>query len=88
MECRPFSFVVILEGLQYSVQGAEDGSLSYAMLTLHVEEVLAWFWSHDGGTYLQEYAAKDPPDTLLGMVIFRRAIFYTLEDVYHCVTDY
>ncbi|KAG0283288.1 hypothetical protein BGZ96_012344, partial [Linnemannia gamsii] len=67
MECRPFSLVVILEGLQYSVQGVEEGSLSYAMLKLHVEEVLVWFWSHDCDTYLQEYAAKDPPNTVLGM---------------------
>lgn len=59
------------------------------MLTLHAEEVLIWFWSHSDGTYLQEYAAKDPPDTILGMVIFSRGYFLqTLEDVWRCVTGY
>ncbi|KAF9142227.1 hypothetical protein BG015_000999 [Linnemannia schmuckeri] len=64
---RPFSFATILEGLQYSVQGAEERSLSHSILTVHVEELLEWFWSHDGKP-LQCSTAKDPPDTLLGMM--------------------
>ncbi|KAF8944624.1 hypothetical protein BGZ47_003994 [Haplosporangium gracile] len=67
IERRPFSFTTILEGLQYSVQGAEERSLSHSMLTVHVEELLEWFWSHDGAP-LQYYTAKAPPDTLLGMM--------------------
>ncbi|KAG0056756.1 hypothetical protein BGZ90_005474, partial [Linnemannia elongata] len=69
-ERRPFSFLTILEGLKYSVQGAEEGSLSQTMLKLHAEEILVWFWSHDGSS-LKDYIAKDPPATLLRMTIFR-----------------
>ncbi|KAH7044314.1 hypothetical protein BKA57DRAFT_538243 [Linnemannia elongata] len=66
-ERRPFSFLTILEGLKYSVQGAEEGSLSQTMLKLHAEEILVWFWSHDGSS-LKDYIAKDPPATLLRMM--------------------
>ncbi|KAG9062382.1 hypothetical protein KI688_005297 [Linnemannia hyalina] len=45
---------------------AEEGSLSRAMLKLHVGEVLVWFWSHDGSS-LKDCIAKDPPPTLLRM---------------------
>ncbi|OAQ35756.1 hypothetical protein K457DRAFT_12974 [Linnemannia elongata AG-77] len=66
-ERRPFSFLTILEGLKYSVQGAEEGSLSQTMLKLHAKEILVWFWSHDGSS-LKDYITKDPPATLLRMM--------------------
>ncbi|KAG0198558.1 hypothetical protein BGX33_012260 [Mortierella sp. NVP41] len=68
MQRRPLMYYKIMTGLQYSTEGLQEGGVLQSVLSLHLEEILVWLWSHEIAPHQGVYS-KNLPDILLDLMM-------------------